>query len=240
MKRIVLLVCFIILSTLVMPVLAAPATITLVDVSLTGCSGTIIEGELRVLIYDENGDLINGSSAVATTVHATHSNGPAAPLSWSFIASDAYQFAYSIGSAPVTNITLVITTSNGASSVPVTVGCDGSVTYGGGSDSGMDARLNPSQCDLTTALYATSRGIEVWEIQANSSGLYAGAYTKEDIAAFDDAPPAQNTMITKKLGSTTLEVLTTGEVQIKIAPDAEGKSCTIVLDGILPKRVYFL
>ena len=38
---------------------------------------------------------------------------------------------------------------------------------------------------------------------------------------------------------TALEVLTTGELQIKIAPDAEGKSCAVILDAIPPTFVYF-
>jgi hypothetical protein len=50
--------------------------------------------------------------------------------------------------------------------------------------------------------------------------------------------PDVNTVVAE-IWPTTLEVLTTGEFQIKIAPDAEGKTCAVILDAIPPTFVYF-
>lgn len=237
MKRILTALILTVIALISVPVAAAPpVALVLTDVALTGCSGPLIEGRLRLLALDSQGVITNSSIGLPTTVYATHSNGSAGSVNWSFIAGDSYQFAFSIGSAPATSVSLSIVAFNGITAPTVTIGCDGSVTFA--SVAGPDNRLNLNHCDLTSALYSTSRGIEVWDIQADSTGLYQGAYTSADVAPFADAPTSVNTSI-GAIGKTTAEVLTTGEIQIKIAPDAEGKSCTVILDGIPASSVYF-
>ena len=211
---------------------------------LTACTGALIEGTITVAAYDSGGSLVNGAVPLSALVYATHSNGSVSPIAWDFLAGQAYHFAITAGSAPVTGIMLqVAAASNTAVVTPVvTIGCDGSVSFGGSSGgSGVpnaDARLNTFHCDLTAALYSTYLGIEVWEIQPDSSGLFKGAYTQDDIAEYAEAAPESNTVVAE-IWPTTLEVLTTGELQIKIAPDAEGKSCAVILDSIPPAFVYF-
>jgi hypothetical protein len=207
---------------------------------LTACTGPLIEGTITVAAYDSGGVLINDGVPLSGLVYANHSNGVVAPIPWDFVAGEAYHFAITAGSATVTSVTLQIAAASNTSvrTPDVTIGCDGSVTFGGaGGSSSADLRLNPFQCDLTAALYSTYRGIEVWEIQPDSSGLYQGAYTQDDVAEMTETPDV-NTVVAE-IWPTTLEVLTTGEFQIKIAPDAEGKTCAVILDAIPPTFVYF-
>ncbi|MBK8139177.1 MAG: hypothetical protein IPK52_25720 [Chloroflexi bacterium] len=237
MKRIIIAIILGLVSLQSMVVSAgAPVSLVLADVELTGCGGTLIEGRLRLLAYDAQGVLVNATVGLATTVSAIHSNGAAPAVNWSFIASDSYQFAYSVAGPAVTHVSLTIISAAGLRAPTATINCDGSVSIA--PVGGTDSRINLNNCDLTSALYSTSAGIEVWDIQADSTGLYQGAYTADDIAAYADAPPSVNTFI-GAIGKTTAEILTTGEVQIKIAPDAEGKSCTVILDGIPASSVYF-
>lgn len=236
MKRIIIAIILSLIYLQSMAASAAPVSLVLTDVALTGCSGTLIEGRLRLLAYDAQGDLDNAAVGLATTVSAVHSNGAAPTVNWNFVASESYQFAYSVAGPAVTSVSLSIVTSAGLRAPTVTISCDGTVDFAPVGVS--DSRINPSNCDLTSALYSTSAGIEVWDIQADSTGLYQGAYTAADIAAYADAPPSENTFI-GAIGKTTAEILTTGEVQIKIAPDAEGKSCAVILDGIPASSVYF-
>lgn len=243
MKRTILLPVFALFLLIASSTLAAGPVDSLVvqQAGLKSCHGPLIEGTITVAAYDSGGVLINDVVPLSALVYANHSNGTVSPIGWDFVAGQAYHFAITAGSAPVTSVTLrVAAASNtGVMTPAVTIGCDGSVTFSGsGASTAADLRLNLFHCDLTAALYSTYRGIEVWEIQPDSSGLYQGAYTKDDIAAYAESAPESNTVVAE-IWPTTLEVLTTGELQIKIAPDAEGKSCAVILDAIPPTFVYF-
>jgi hypothetical protein len=246
MKRTIFLPIFALFILITSSSLAAGAvkSLTVQQAGLTACNGPLIEGTITVAAYDSGGTLLNDAVPLSALVYANHSNGTVSPIAWDFLAGQAYHFAITAGSAPVTSVTLqVAAASNTSVMTPtVTIGCDGSVSFGGSSGgSGVangDARLNTFHCDLTAALYSTYRGIEVWEIQPDSSGLYQGSYTQDDIAEYAESAPESNTVVAE-IWPTTLELLTTGELQIKIAPDAEGKSCAIILDAIPPTFVYF-
>ena len=242
MKRTIFLPIFALFLLITSASLAAGAVDSLVvqQAGLTACSGTLIEGTITVAAYDPGGTLLNDGVPLSALVYANHSNGAISPIAWDFVAGQAYHFAITAGSAPVTSVTLQVAAASDTSvrTPTITINCDGSVSFGGsGVSTAADLRLNPFKCDLTAALYSTYRGIEVWEIQPDSSGLYQGAYTQDDIAEYDEAPDV-NTVVAE-IWPTTMEVLTTGEIQIKIAPDAEGKSCAVILDAIPPTSVYF-
>jgi hypothetical protein len=242
MKRTIFLPIFALFLLIASSSFAAGTVDSLVvqQAGLTACKGPLIEGTITIAAYDAGGTLINDVAPLPGLVYASHSNGIVAPISWDFVAGQAYHFAITAGSAPVTSVTLQIAAASDTAvrTTSVMIGCNGSVSFGGsGTSAAADLRLNPFHCDLTAALYATYRGVEVWEIQPDSSGLYQGAYTQDDIAAVSEAPEA-NTIVAE-IWPTTLEVLTTGELQIKIAPDAEGKSCAVILDAIPPTFVYF-
>lgn len=243
MKRTIFLSIFALFILITSSSLAAGAvkSLTVQQAGLTACNGPLIEGTITVAAYDSGGTLLNDAVPLSAWVYANHSNGTVSPIAWDFLAGQAYNFAITAGSAPVTSVTLQVAAASNTSVVTpsVTIGCDGTVSFGGsGAVSGGDLRLNRFHCDLTAALYSTYRGIEVWEIQPDSSGLYQGAYTQDDIAEFAESAPESNTVIAE-IWPTTLELLTTGELQIKIAPDDEGKSCAVILDAIPPTFVYF-
>ena len=81
MKRLFITLALVLIASISFAASAAgaPATLVLSNVSLTQCAGTLIEGKLSVAAYDSNGELVNGTSGIQTTVYATHSNGAAAP-----------------------------------------------------------------------------------------------------------------------------------------------------------------
>jgi hypothetical protein len=243
MKRTIFLSIFALLVLITSSSIAAGAVDSLVvqQAALTGCKGTVIEGSITVAAYDSGGTLLNDVVPLSALVYANHSNGTISPIAWDFVAGQAYHFAIAAGSAPVTSVILQVAAASDTSVVTpsIMIGCDGTVSFGGsGTSAASDLRLNRFHCDLTAALYSTYRGIEVWEIQLDSSGLYRGVYTQDDAAKYAEAAPESNTVVAE-IWPTTLEVLTTGELQIKIAPDAEGKSCTVIFDAIPPSFVYF-
>ena len=242
MKRTILLPIFALFLLIAGSSFAAGAVDSLVvqQAGLKACNGPLIEGTVTVAAFEAGGALLNDVVPLSGLVYANHSNGTVTPISWDFLAGQAYHFAITAGSALVTSVTLQIAAASDTSvrTPSVTISCDGSVSFGGaGASATGDLRLNPFHCDLTAALYSTYRGIEVWEIQPDSSGLYQGAYSLDDVAEFSETPEV-NTVVAE-IWPTTLEMLTTGELQIKIAPDAEGKSCAVILDAIPPTFVYF-
>lgn len=240
MKRTIFLPIFALLLLIASASAAAGAVSSLViqQAGLILCKGPLIEGTITVAAYDSAGALLNDNVPLSALVYPHHSNGIVSPIPWDFVAGTPFHFAIIAGSAPVTGVTLQVAAVSNASVVTpsVTVSCDGSVSIG--ATSGSDLRLNPFHCDLTAALYSTYRGIEVWEIQPDSSGLYKGAYTREDFAEYAAAAPESNTVVAE-ISLTKLEVLTTGELQIKIGPDVEGKTCSVIFDAIPPTFVYF-
>jgi hypothetical protein len=244
MKRLAVLMTFamLLLASFTSMAAGAPSKFVVQSVSLTQCSGPLIEGQLQLAVVDSAGVILNGSIAAATTVYATHSNGPVGAVSWDFVAGQSYQFAFVVGSADVTGISMTVLLNGTTISSPlIKVNCDGTTQVGSpvqGPAAG-DARLNAFNCDLTSALYAVGSGISVWDIGADSKGTYKGVYTLADVGDLADAAPEVNTFV-KSLGHTSLEVLTTGEYQIKIGPDETGKVCTMVADGLPPSSVYFL
>lgn len=244
MKRFAALISFalLLLASFTSMAAGAPSKFIVQSVSLTQCSGTLIEGQLQLAVVDAGGVILNGTTAAATTVYATHSNGAVGAVSWDFIAGQSYQFAFALGSADVTSVSMTVLLNGTTISSPVIkVNCDGTTQIGtpGQGPAAGDARLNSFNCDLTSALYATGSGISVWDIGADSKGSYKGVYTLADVGDLADSAPETNTFI-KSIGHTSLEVLTTGEYQIKIGPDETGKVCTMVADGLPPSSVYFL
>jgi hypothetical protein len=205
--------------------------------SLLQCADNVIEGTLTASAYTSGGAVVTGFNPNASF---TTGNGGSASATLDLNSGESYRFYLVLGSGPVQYVDIVLS-ADGASSEKIRINCDGSVQIGSPAQgpAAGDARLNAFNCDLTSALYAVGSGISVWDIGADSKGSYKGVYTLADVGDLADAAPEVNTFV-KSLGHTSLEVLTTGEYQIKIGPDETGKVCTMVADGLPPSSVYFL
>jgi hypothetical protein len=107
---------------------------------------------------------------------------------------------------------------------------------------GSDGRLNRFHGDLISVLYRGTVGgqpaIAVYGLDDESNGLLEGYFTLDDIAPYADSPPAENTAI-RTIDQSTLYALTSGEFQINIGPDDEGKLYTVIFGGLPVAGVTF-
>jgi hypothetical protein len=90
-----------------------------------------------------------------------------------------------------------------------------------------DGRLQPDAA-APVAVYCQDYGIDVYRINADSTGSLAFTATNEAIDAVGDSPVA-NTLIAAD-DNIRLYRLTTGEFQINAGPDAEGKEYVLIWD----------
>lgn len=96
-----------------------------------------------------------------------------------------------------------------------------------------DDRIAPGAGDANVAiLYPTGDSIGVYSHQ--SEGYIENFITVDDIP---DEPPAENTIIRQE-GNIMVSVLTTGEIQFNLGPDAEGKTYTIIMSDIHGSNTY--
>ncbi len=105
-----------------------------------------------------------------------------------------------------------------------------------------DDRLNWGVADYLVVLYpgTDAQGnpaIRVFGVGEDGAGFYLFTITQQDIAAFVGNPPAVNTPI-MTIGNITLYALTSGEFQLNIGPDAEGKTQVIIFDSLAPGHLY--
>jgi hypothetical protein len=75
--------------------------------------------------------------------------------------------------------------------------------------------------------------LNIYGVDADGNGYYLFSISPSD---FGDAPD-ENTEL-KTVGNVTLYQLTTGELQLNIGPDAEGKVQVIIFDGLPPSVIY--
>lgn len=107
---------------------------------------------------------------------------------------------------------------------------------------GVDDRINRGRGDLVAALYvrADREGrpvIRVYNITVASEGVFAGDFTYAMIEPYLNNPPSRNTQL-QTIGKVTLYALTTGEFQINIGPDAQGKTYVLIWRGFPPRSLY--
>lgn len=204
------------------------------------CSGTILEGSFGIDALDAGGGVINASTPISATIYATSSAGGSVVDSWSYLSGNSVTFAFTFPGA-VSYVDIYVT-AGGATSDLYRYGCDGTVTrFGGGG--GADARINRLHGDLISALYAATDSsgkptIRVYDIASDSTGILRGDYAYKLFEPYLNNPPSVNTVL-GTLGRTKLIALTTGEFQINVGPDAEGKIHEITFTGLPPKNIKF-
>lgn len=79
--------------------------------------------------------------------------------------------------------------------------------------------------------------LDVYGINDDGEGYYQFSITQDLLAPYADNPPTQNTELASA-DNVTLYMLTTGEYQLNIGPDDEGKVRVIVFEGLPPTNVY--
>lgn len=79
--------------------------------------------------------------------------------------------------------------------------------------------------------------LDVYGINDEGEGYYQFTVTQDDLAPFIDNPPEENTEI-DSVDGVVLSVLDTGEFQLNIGPDDEGKVRVVIFDGLPPTNVY--
>jgi hypothetical protein len=114
---------------------------------------------------------------------------------------------------------------------------------GAPSDTGRPGELSFNDSDLGVILHQTSdengnMTLEVYDIFNHSSrGNLLFTVTHEDLAQFVGNLPAENTLL-YSIGHVAVYVLTTGEIQMNVGPDSEGKTHVKVFDAIPWTTVY--
>lgn len=109
-------------------------------------------------------------------------------------------------------------------------------------DQPPDTRLNWNTGDLQAVIYPAyddqgDDALHVYGVNSNSRGYFLFAITPADLAPYQDVPPAENTLI-HQVENVAAYVLTTGEIQLNIGPDAEGKVWVVIIDGLPATHVY--
>ena len=99
-----------------------------------------------------------------------------------------------------------------------------------------DARFNWGVGDSNIAiLYPDGNSVDLY-LYAN--GQYIPNFvTADDLAAFADNAPAENTLIAQA-GAVSVYVLTTGEISFIIGPDTEGKQYALIMTDLSGSNSY--
>lgn len=103
-----------------------------------------------------------------------------------------------------------------------------------------DGRVFTGFADNEAVLYpAPGGGLHLYGVNEDGEGFYVFSITEADVAPWEGNPPAVNTLIKSSPdGYYSLYILTTGELQLNIGPDAEGKVRVIIFDDLRPDTIY--
>ncbi|MEQ8675957.1 MAG: hypothetical protein RIC84_22250 [Aggregatilineales bacterium] len=102
---------------------------------------------------------------------------------------------------------------------------------GGGSAIPTDGRMNANHGDLIAAVYDISDGINIYCVNSNAQGFFSFRVDASTIAGFP-ANPASNTLVASSVHCAVhFYILSSGEFQINIGPDAGGDVREMVFTG---------
>lgn len=104
----------------------------------------------------------------------------------------------------------------------------------------LDDRLLGTSVDV--AVYYDDAGVDgltFYEIDENSNGILAFSLTPAALAEWDAMDVAENTLIAQNAdGTVSFYKLTTGEYQLNVGPDADGKVEVTIFDGFPATNIY--
>lgn len=81
-------------------------------------------------------------------------------------------------------------------------------------------------------------GLSFWGINEQGDGYFAFYVSKEMLDALPENPEVNLEIARTDNGQIVFYKLTTGEYQVNIGPDSEGKVQVVIFDGIPPTNVY--
>ncbi len=218
-----------------------PASIRFDLVQITQCENDIVEGRLDLSVRDQAGNIVDVSGT--------------SDLALRFSTSGAVSLFSVSASAGITSVTFGVDLpglNTGQAEVTASLTADPSVQSpvlrincgtlgyeiitGDGPGSG-DGRLNPNAGDLLNVLYAgTDKSgkpvIDVYKVDGER-GVYFDEFEYALFEPYLNAPPASNTRLAS-VDKATLYALASGEFQINIGPDAEGKYGVVIFRGLPP------
>jgi len=213
------------------------------NVSFVACDGANLEGALSITAKDGSGNIINNTSAVPMLLYFEADSGVVGTASVNLRSTDIVPFAVSPTSGTMTYAQIYTTAPDGsARSNVIRIGCDGAISNLGGGLFGVDDRINRLHGDLINPLYVRADeqgalGVQVYRVE-DRAGVLAGMFTASDFAPYLKTPPTENTKIAT-LDRSTLYALESGEFQIVIGPDVEGKIYNVIFSGMPPKNIRF-
>ncbi|MCA9913306.1 MAG: hypothetical protein KC496_08145 [Anaerolineae bacterium] len=104
----------------------------------------------------------------------------------------------------------------------------------------LDERVTGTSVDVAVYYDAeTGEGLSIYAIDDSGEGSLAIRVTPEQIAEWDAMTVSENTLIAQSAnGKISLYKLTTGEYQLNVGPDEDGKVQVTIFDGFPPTNVY--
>lgn len=231
---------------LLIAVLAVAAVFLQPRPALAGDCGTVASGSLSGPGSTSFGPF---TADAGSTLYVVVTNTSGSAINYSIIATlNGFP-------APLVNNGSINAGETEAASAGISTSVSGSalVTISGGSLAysavvvcpGQDAPSIPAITDgrlLTTitvgAVYADEDGVAVYAINDKSVGELALFVTTEELKALPEKPDENLLVAQSEDGKFALYKLTTGEYQVNMGPDAEGKVQVIIFDALPPKKVY--
>ena len=92
--------------------------------------------------------------------------------------------------------------------------------------------ISSSASDLAIYESEDGGGLDCYAINDDGDGVYVGTVTQDMIAEYVANPPEENMFIASFGDNVNVYVLTTGEIQINVGPNEEGKTFVYIFDGI--------
>jgi hypothetical protein len=216
-----------------------PASISFRSVQIYSCANDILEGYMALEVLDASGTPID-LSALPDVLFSFQTTAATVPALLPGDAISGISFGVSlpgVGSGNV-DVTAALLPNYSVRSPVLKINC-GTLQYEILSSSGesSDGRLNPNAGDLLDVLYigrddTGSPAIDVYRVDGDS-GVFIGEFEYALFEPYLDTPPSTNTRL-ETIDKATLYALSSGEFQINIGPDAEGKYGIVIFSGLPP------
>jgi hypothetical protein len=238
--RLLPVVFMVLLWTWVQPSQASAVSLQIADLNFTGCAGNQLTGSYRIEVLDGSGAILNATTPY--NVQRTYWT-PSGVETFSGLVTSGLvlniNVVFSGDPNPIIDFLANLVDDPSVASSLYRYDClTGQVSV----SAGADDRINRARGDLVAALYvrADREGrpvIRVYNIIASSEGVFAGDFTYDLIEPYLNNPPSRNLKL-QTIGKVTLYALTTGEFQVNIGPDAQGKTYVLIWRGFPPRSLY--